>query len=164
MNERISKHFTLAQLTAINIKGAKKIRVPARPPSQSIICHLRVLCQYFLEPLCEDDYIPLIRCAYLDPMTNDDIIERERDWHTKGSAVDITCDGLPHAVNLFDKIHKRFLYQGVGYDELYIFIRGKMVWLHIGFNYSCHPCQQTGNLNELQHRIYKYNYKKNRYE
>lgn len=164
MNERISKHFTLAQLTVINIKGAKKVRVPTRPPSQSVICHLRVLCQYFLEPLCEDDYIPVIRCAYLDPMTNDDIIERERDWHTKGSAVDITCDGLPHAVSLFDKIHKRFLYQGVGYDELYIFIRGNMVWLHIGFNYSCHPCQQTGNLNELQQRIYKYNYKKNRYE
>ena len=164
MKEYISKHFTLGQLTTIHAKGFKKLLIPTRPPSQSVICHLRILCEYFLEPLCEDGEIPNIRCAYLDTAVNDAIIERERDWHTAGSAVDITCDGLPHAISLFDKIHKRFIYQGVGYDELFIFIRGKIVWLHIGFNYSCHPCQRVGNLNELQQRIFKYNYKKNRYE
>ena len=163
-NRRLSPHFTLGQLMEVNVEHRGRTLPAQDTPGQAVVCHLELLCECYLEPLYQAGEEPRIRCAYLSKRLNDYLGEREDDWHTRGSAVDIYCDGLPHAIRLFNIIHKRFLYEGVGFDELFIYSRGRTTWLHVSYDCCCDPRRVKDNQNSLRYGIFKYNQRMRHYE
>jgi GH24 family phage-related lysozyme (muramidase) len=121
-NKKISKYFTLADLTA---SGSRKLRAQAGLTADQIYFNLKALAINVLDPLKEIyPSLKINSCLRL---------ENTASQHNKGQAVDVSFPGLSRA-QLYDRILE--VQKIVPYDQLILeyLTPGGNGWIHISFN------------------------------
>lgn len=85
---KLSKHFTLAELTGTSTK------LPNKPP-EDVIENLRRLCEHVLEPVrTHFDRPVIIHSGYRSPAVNAAIGGSKTSQHMKGEAADFHVSGF----------------------------------------------------------------------
>ena len=121
MDMRLSKNFTLAELTATSHRKLQDT------PSMEVIQNLQHLCIYVLQPLRDKVGAPVyINSGYRSKKLNAKVGGVTNSRHLLGKAADIHCDNLAYAKVIFD-ILKQNKYVG----KVLIETQGRSVWVHV---------------------------------
>ena len=121
MDMRLSKNFTLAELTATSHRKLQDT------PTLDVIQNLQKLCVHVLQPLRDTVGAPVyINSGYRSKKLNAKVGGVPNSRHLLGKAADIHCDNLAYAKVIFD-ILKQNKYVG----KVLIETKGRSVWVHV---------------------------------
>ena len=118
---RLSKNFTLAELTATSHPRLQDT------PRLAVIQNLQELCVFVLQPLRDTLGAPVyINSGYRSKRLNARVGGVLNSRHLQGKAADIHCDNLDYAKVIFD-----ILKQNPNVDKAIIERKGRSVWVHV---------------------------------
>ena len=121
MDMRLSKNFTLAELTATSHRKLQDT------PTLDVIQNLQKLCVHVLQPLRDTVGAPVyINSGYRSKRLNARVGGVPNSYHLLGKAADIHCDNLAYAKVIFD-----ILRQNSNVDKAIIEQKGHSCWVHV---------------------------------
>ena len=104
---QLSEHFTLAELTATNVRGALNLTTEAE------IMRLKSLCAVILEPIRTQYSSPVIvHSGYRSPAVNKAVGGSKTSQHMRGEAADL------HVVGVDFFTVARFVVEYLDFDQL----------------------------------------------
>lgn len=125
MTERLSRHFTLAEMTRSQTASRKGIR---NEPGPDEIRALTLLCENVLEPARKHFGAPVIvTSGYRSPRLNRAIGGSGSSQHCKGEAADFTVSRHSNLEVC------RWIEANLDYDQL-IYEFGESGWIHCSFS------------------------------
>ena len=126
MDMRLSKNFTLAELTATSHRKLQDT------PTLEVIQNLQHLCIHVLQPLRDTIGAPVyINSGYRSKRLNAKVGGVTNSRHLLGKAADIHCDNLAYAKVIFD-----ILKQNPNVGKVLIETKGRSVWVHVQTNHT----------------------------
>ena len=121
---KLSKHFTLAEMTVSQTASRRGIR--NRPGPQQIEA-LKLLCVKVLEPVREHfDRPVIVSSGYRSPKLNKAIGGSSTSQHCKGQAADFTVPGVSNYELC------KWMERKLNYDQL-IYEYGESGWIHVSY-------------------------------
>ena len=121
MTMRLSRNFTLAELTATSHPRLQDT------PTLAVIQNLQRLCVLVLQPLRDFLGEPVyINSGYRSKRLNARVGGVLNSRHLLGKAADIHCDNLEYAIVIID-----ILRQNPNVDKAIIERKGRSVWVHV---------------------------------
>ena len=118
---RLSKNFTLAELTATSHRKLQDT------PTLDVVQNLQKLCVLVLQPLRDAIGRPVyINSGYRSKRLNARVGGVPNSRHLQGKAADIHCDNLDYAKVIFD-----ILRQNPNVDKAILERKGSSVWVHV---------------------------------
>ncbi|MCH5307488.1 MAG: peptidase M15 [Prevotella sp.] len=103
-------------------------------PTDETYDNIRFLAENYLQPLRNHFGAITVTSGYRAPLVNKACGGASDSWHLRGCAADIKAPSALVLCQMTAFVHKRFLQQGIGYQELLPSKNGSSLWLHIAFN------------------------------
>jgi hypothetical protein len=128
MEERISKNFTLSELTYSNTAKAKGL---SNVPSEAEYNNMKALCENVLQPLRDKLGKPIsINSCYRGTLLNEAVGGAKTSQHLKGMAADIHVNGM----TMYDLAC--YIRDNLPFDQLILeYSDGKYSgWVHVSYN------------------------------
>lgn len=121
MQDNLTQHFTLAEMTRSETAARRKI---ANAPGPAAIAALKALCENVLEPVREHFGRPvLVTSGYRAPTLNKAIGGSGTSQHCLGEAADFTVQGVSNLEVC------QWIMRNLRYDQL-IYEFGESGWVH----------------------------------